>query len=99
MSGVNHAFYQSDEWKQKRLDILDRDNYLCQYCLKNKNKIKIANTAHHIKHLSDYPELALINSNLISLCKKCHDKEHPEKAAKMHHAKHPKNYRARVIKP
>jgi 5-methylcytosine-specific restriction enzyme A len=34
---------------------------------------------HHIEELSDKPELALNEDNLISLCNSCHNKEHPEK--------------------
>lgn len=34
---------------------------------------------HHIKHLKDNPELALVDSNLTSLCGSCHNEEHPEK--------------------
>ncbi len=37
-------------------------------------KIPIANEVHHIKELEDYPDLALVDSNLISLCKACHEK-------------------------
>jgi len=36
---------------------------------------------HHIKHLKDFPELALVDSNLESLCFTCHNEEHPEKLA------------------
>jgi 5-methylcytosine-specific restriction endonuclease McrA len=31
---------------------------------------------HHIKPLSDYPDLALVLENLLSLCNSCHNKEH-----------------------
>ena len=57
---------------------MKRDNYECQKC-KSKGKYHKAETVHHIKHLRDYPELALDNNNLISLCYDCHNKDHPEK--------------------
>ena len=41
-----------------------------------------ATTVHHIKHYDEYPELALENDNLISLCDACHNYFHPEKAQK-----------------
>ena len=37
---------------------------------------------HHIKPRRDYPELALVDSNLISLCDECHNKMHPEKGGR-----------------
>lgn len=72
------SFYKSTKWKKKREKILRRDGYLCQHC-KWYGKRTEAVTVHHIKHLEEYPELALEDDNLISLCNKCHNKEHPEK--------------------
>lgn len=72
------SFYQSNAWKAKRKAILRRDNYLCKKCLRYGRRTE-ASTVHHIKHLEDYPELAFVDSNLISLCNACHNKEHPEK--------------------
>lgn len=40
-------FYHSREWKRVREAVLIRDNYLCQYCLKD-NIIKSAEIVHHI---------------------------------------------------
>ena len=73
-------FYKSRLWRKKRRDILRRDNYECQRC-KSKGKYHRAETVHHIKHLKDFPELALVDSNLESLCFTCHNEEHPEKLA------------------
>lgn len=74
-------FYKSKVWRTKREKILRRDGYLCQHC-KWYGKRTEAETVHHIQHLEEYPELALVDNNLISLCKKCHNKEHPEKGGK-----------------
>lgn len=71
-------FYRSNVWKNKRKRILERDKYDCQECKRYGRKV-LATTVHHIKHLEEYPELALVNSNLISLCESCHNKKHPEK--------------------
>lgn len=71
-------FYKSKKWERKRNNILRRDDYLCQHC-KWYGTRREAETVHHIIHLEDDPSLALVDSNLISLCKKCHNKEHPEK--------------------
>lgn len=73
-------FYKSREWRRKRWQILRRDNYECQKC-KKEGRYHKAETVHHIKHLKDCPELALVDSNLVSLCFNCHNEEHPEKLA------------------
>jgi 5-methylcytosine-specific restriction endonuclease McrA len=74
-------FYGSEKWKRKRAAILARDKYQCQYC-KRYGRMRQATEVHHIKHLEDAPELALASENLVSLCKACHNAQHPEKAAK-----------------
>lgn len=71
-------FYKSKKWKHKREIILRRDCYQCQDC-KRYGRKRQAITVHHIKHLDEFPELALNNNNLISLCADCHNKRHPEK--------------------
>lgn len=71
--------YNGKKWKHKRECILRRDGYLCQKCRKY-GRIVEAQTVHHIKHVDKYPELAYEDNNLVSLCNKCHNKEHPEKA-------------------
>ena len=85
-------FYNSPEWKGpngKRWDILERDNYECQECKRNgfvtvdrneysqrAKRKKIALVVDHIKELEDYPELALDDDNLETLCVNCHNKKH-----------------------
>ena len=73
-----HEFYKSRVWRKKRRDILRRDNNECQMC-KKAGTYSDAVVVHHIKHLKDYPGLALTDSNLISLCADCHNTVHPEK--------------------
>lgn len=72
-----HAFYHTTSWKRKREEILKRDHRCCQIC-RQKGRYIRATTVHHIRHLKDAPELALTNSNLQSLCKECHEAQHPE---------------------
>ena len=74
-------FLQTKVWKHKRAVILRRDGYKCQRC-KRYGRQREAQVVHHIKHYDEYPELALDNKNLISLCNECHNAEHPEKAVK-----------------
>ena len=84
LAGDVHAFYVTKEWKEKRQEVLLRDNYICQRCLGKWNqqgidpvkKIKLssAKIVHHIKPMKDYFNKALDNDNLISLCFECHEK-------------------------
>lgn len=83
-------FYNSSAWKHKRMEILERDHYECQDCrqrLRNAakegrllsgrdRKIWPAEEVHHIQELKEYPELALNNDNLTSLCTQCHNLRH-----------------------
>lgn len=71
-------FYKSSEWQRKRQEILERDNYECQHC-KKRGQFSRARSVHHIRHLERWPELALDDDNLISLCEPCHNEQHPEK--------------------
>ena len=85
-----NAFYWSKKWKRKRDEILRRDHYECQMCRARikeaarngeqlhgyDSRIHRAVCVHHIKELKDYPELALDDDNLISLCHVCHDRIH-----------------------
>ena len=76
-------FYKSVKWEMKRKSILRRDGYLCRNC-RRYGRTREATTVHHIKHLDEHPELALVDSNLISLCADCHNKAHPEKGGLRH---------------
>ena len=67
-----NAFYHSSAWRRVRKLALQRDNFICQHCLK-LGRIKPATEVHHIKPLRDYPELSLDVSNLIGLCWECHE--------------------------
>jgi 5-methylcytosine-specific restriction protein A len=71
-------FYLSAAWLRKRAAILERDNYECQKH-KRQGKFKKATCVHHKLHLKNRPDLALVDSNLESLCDTCHNEEHPEK--------------------
>lgn len=71
-------FYRTQKWKNKRERILRRDGYLCREC-KRYGKLVPATEVHHVKHADEYPELIWEDSNLVSLCKACHNAKHPEK--------------------
>lgn len=81
-------FYNDMKWRNMRSYIKEKNNYECQECKrqgkvsldiyeKNKNdRKKIKLVVHHIKELKDYPELALDEDNLETLCVECHNKIH-----------------------
>lgn len=74
-------FYQRKPWRMKREEILFRDNHMCQRCLAS-DILRAATMVHHILSYKEHPELALVDSNLISLCNGCHNAVHPEKGEK-----------------
>ena len=70
------GFYHTGAWRRLRLLALQRDNYLCQECLRKK-KITKATEVHHLKPIADFPTLALDLDNLESLCWDCHEQTKP----------------------
>ena len=73
--GKSLRFYNSPEYHQWRNAVLKRDKYICQHCGGKKCKEKALN-AHHIKSATAYPELRTDVNNGLTLCKRCHEKEH-----------------------
>jgi 5-methylcytosine-specific restriction enzyme A len=82
-------FYDSKAWKIKREEVKQRDNYECQECKRqgrvtidtnefseSANRKKIQLVVDHIKELEEYPELALDDENLETLCVRCHNIKH-----------------------
>lgn len=63
------------EYKNWREQVLKRDSYTCQRC---GNTTEILH-AHHIKDVVHYPDLIFDVSNGLTLCSKCHAKEHTKK--------------------
>lgn len=62
-----NPFYRTKEWKKKRIEILQRSNWECEWC---KKEGKVTTSEHtilevdHISELNDRPDLALEDSNL-----------------------------------
>lgn len=64
-------FRSSAVWRHKRAEILERDHNECKICC-NKDGLQV----HHIYSLDTHWQLRLDNSNLITLCSKCHRAAH-----------------------
>lgn len=77
-------FYSWPQWEETRSKVLALDHFECVKC-KAKGKYTKAVLVHHVHHLTDRPDLALSiydadgNRQLISLCRQCHELEHPER--------------------
>lgn len=64
-------FRSSQQWKNKRAEILLRDHEKCKIC-GCCDELQ----CHHIYSLDLAPELKLENSNIITLCSECHHAVH-----------------------
>lgn len=69
-------FYQSQTWRNKRKQILKRDNHECQVTKSEGDVCMEDLIVHHIKPLEFFPELALEPSNLIVVTKSVHNVIH-----------------------
>lgn len=70
-------FRYTSAWQQKREEIKERDNYLCQICIRNLyDTKKILNheniSVHHAEKLEENFEKRLENDNLLTVCEQHH---------------------------
>lgn len=78
-------FYQTEEWKKLRLEVLEYFHNECQECVKHGRYTR-ADCVHHVNELRHRPDLALSRyfidengkrqANLIPLCNTCHNVVH-----------------------
>lgn len=86
-TGSEDLFYSWSEWAGPdgvRQAVLKLDNCECQIC-KARGKYSRGSIVHHVKHLRERPDLALSifdpdtgERQLVTVCKACHEEEHPE---------------------
>jgi len=67
-------FYASNDWKNKRYNIMKRDGFSCKECGFSPKSERNSLNVHHIIPLSMDWDQCLIDSNLITLCIPCHTK-------------------------
>lgn len=65
---------RTDEYKKWRNEVYKRDGWTCRNCKDKPRRI----VAHHIKSFTAFPKLRFNVDNGITLCRKCHKKEHSE---------------------
>lgn len=66
-----HEYLKSDRWAALRLEILERDGYKCCECGSSRNL-----HVHHTTYKRIFDEQS---SDLITLCRDCHKKQHKKK--------------------
>lgn len=90
-AGAADRFYDWSEWEEARNSVLRIDNWECQTCkvVRRFRKVKTAKLVHHVKPLKERPDLALSvfdpatgERQLVSLCRACHEEQHPERMRK-----------------
>ena len=72
-------FYNSDEWRELRERVLERDHYECVMCKAEGRVTDEADSVLEVDHINEleyYPEQALDIDNLRTLCKDCHNQRH-----------------------
>lgn len=88
--GDVHPFYVWKKWLAERAFVLECDNNECQRH-RERGRFCPAVVVHHRLHLRAAPQFALSMwrqdggvwvRQLESLCKECHDEEHPERLIK-----------------
>ncbi len=65
-----HRYFEA-RWSQLRNVVLRRDNHLCQECLR-EGRTQVGNQVDHILPADQRPDLFYHESNLQTLCRKCH---------------------------
>lgn len=73
VSGMRERDMMSREYKEWRQKVFERDEYACRGCGDDTGGNL---QAHHIQSYARYPELRYSLENGITLCVKCHKKEH-----------------------
>lgn len=70
----NKLIRRSSEWRNWRKQVFERDNYTCQSCGINNNKLE----PHHLFSFKDNPNYIFEVWNGQTLCRECHVHLHNE---------------------
>lgn len=73
-TGIESAYYKSDEWTSLREHVLDLYNHIDVVQFYTTGRIVTANTVHHIKELRESYEERNELYNLIPMSSSCHQR-------------------------
>jgi hypothetical protein len=59
-------------WQKKRLEILERDEWMCQRCFDGDSTLHV----HHLDYEKGKEPWDYDNSRFITICESCHETEH-----------------------
>ena len=62
-------------WKERRREILERDDYTCQRCYADRSDDVMLNV-HHRYYIEGHKPWEYPDDALVTLCEECHRKEH-----------------------
>ena len=63
---------RTPQWQKRRLEIMQRDNFTCQFCGDTKHTLNV----HHLVYHKDKMIWEYEDWELITLCESCHQIEH-----------------------
>ena len=88
-------FYESQAWRNTRQAYMKKAGGLCEMCLK-KGLYTPAEIIHHKEWLTESnindPRITLSFSNLMAVCRLCHEEIHHEANTDAKHRKYEKRY-------
>lgn len=64
--------FKNPKWQKKRLHILSRDNFTCQFCGEKENPLHV----HHFYYKKDFKPWEYPDDAMVTLCERCHNREH-----------------------
>lgn len=70
-------YLKREEWKAKRIEILDRDEYACRNC-GSREELQVHHRQYHRDKVTKeiLPPWKYDEENLITLCQTCHQEGH-----------------------
>ena len=68
-----HELLKDGRWQRKRLEIMQRDGFICRECGTSNNL-----NVHHIRYINGRKPWEYDDDNLITLCGSCHKKTHDD---------------------
>jgi hypothetical protein len=67
--------YKDPRWQKKRLQIMERDEFMCQNCFDSESTLNV----HHKYYIHGKSPWEYSNELLITLCEGCHEWEEDKK--------------------